>query len=218
MDRLRRNTEVRLCTVDVVPPEFETFLIPAHPPGVPRVVHHPGNRLPFPGFPIGCRVDRGTRSPFAVAVPLEEVDLAVRLRILVDGPERRPQAGVQTVEFDPRFPGGVDRAPPVAAQLACEVLVTLAGGLQDQVGISVEENVPSAVDPVYRREDVVLPGLGRPFREVGALAGRSVEFVVEDVSTGRAGGRGRCSRGQMGEPKPPGAASRPPAPPAPSSS
>src|ERR1700733_3610877 len=103
-------------------------------------------------------MDGRTRSPFAVAVPLEEIDLAVRLRIFVDGPKRRPQARVQAVEFDPGFPGGPDRATPIAAQFSGEVLVALTGGLEDQVGISVEKNIAGAVCAVDRWIYVVLPG------------------------------------------------------------
>ena len=36
---------------------------------------------------------RRARCPFAVAVPLEDVDLAVGQWVLVDAPERGPQAG-----------------------------------------------------------------------------------------------------------------------------
>ena len=75
-------------------------------------------------------------------------------------------------------------------------------GLQDKIGIPIEENVSGAVYPIDRREHVVLPGLRRPLRQIGALAGRSVELVVENVAPGR--GIGRRRRGRSGEPRLPG--------------
>src|SRR6185437_1069874 len=123
VDGLRRNFEV-LCTVAR---ELKTVGIPTHLPGVPRAVHQSRDRFPFPGFPVGRRMDRASRGPLAVAVPLEDVHLAVRLRILVDCPERRPQAGEQAVQLYPGLPGSSDVAPPIAAQLAAEVLIVFFG-------------------------------------------------------------------------------------------
>src|SRR6202012_4386178 len=125
--------------------EFEPVRLPTHLPDVPAAVDQPGNRLAFPGLAVGRRVHRGSGRPLAVSVPLEDVDLAVRQRILVDRPERRPQAGEQAVEFDPRFPGGADHAPPVAAQLAAVVGAHLLGGTQHEIGIAVLEYVAAVV-------------------------------------------------------------------------
>src|SRR6202011_5212449 len=102
---LRRHTEVRFRTVNVVPPELETVLVPPHSPVVPPAVDQFGDRSPFPGFPVECRVDRGSGRPTPVAVPLENVDFAVRHRILIDRPERGPGTGGQAVQLYPRFPG-----------------------------------------------------------------------------------------------------------------
>src|SRR6478609_4802625 len=66
----RRHTEVRFGAVNVVPPEFETVLVPPHSPGVPPAVDQSGDRFPFPGFPVGCCVDSGSRCPGPVAVVL----------------------------------------------------------------------------------------------------------------------------------------------------
>ena len=64
----------------------------------------PGIDLPSQVLPLDAAWTVVPGAHCAVAVPLEDVDLAVGQRILVHRPERRPGAGGQAVEFDSRFP------------------------------------------------------------------------------------------------------------------
>ena len=96
-----------------------------------------------------------------------------------------------------------------------EIFTVFSGRLQNQVGIPVQEDVSGAVYPIDRREHVVLPGLRRPLGQIGALAGGSVELVVENVAPGRGVRAAPPAGPEMGEPKLPGETSRPPVRPAP---
>src|SRR6185312_9123340 len=106
-DGMRRNIEVWLRAVDVVLPEAHAGLIPLHSPRVPRVVEREMVSRPFGA--VRFRVDGGSRSPGAVAVPLEDVNLTLSI---TGQPPGGPATGSEAVEFDPGLPGGADAPFP----------------------------------------------------------------------------------------------------------
>ena len=166
--RLRRHTEVRFRTVNVVPPELETVLVPSafascatRRRPIRRSISLPmfSRWMPRgPWFPEANSRCRTTRK-----CPLRRQG-----RILVHRPERGPGTGGQAVQLYPGFPGVANEAPPVASQFAAEVVAVFLGGKEDEIGVAVEEDVSPivAVLPRDRRQDVVLPALHCPLRRI----------------------------------------------------
>src|SRR5882757_7333194 len=129
----RRNIEVRLRAVDVVQPEAHACVIPLDPPRVPPAVRCDGVADVF--STVQFCVDGGSRSPAAVAVPLHDVDFAAVDGAVVGEVPRRPAAGSEAVQLDPGFPGGADRCPVLAEELAAEICVAVLSGADDEVGL-----------------------------------------------------------------------------------
>src|SRR6478736_4202796 len=116
-ERIRRNTEVRLRAVGVVLPEAHACVIPLASPRVPRVVD---------GNPVAhvFTADHG---------------------VVISHVPGGPAAGGETVQLYPRFPGVADASPPVPEELAAVVGVAVLCGVEDEVGLTVDEHVSAIV-------------------------------------------------------------------------
>src|ERR1700752_5136774 len=114
-------------------------------------------------------MDCGSPRPGPVAVPLEKVDFAVRERGRIQGPERGPGPGSETVELYPGFPGVAHGSPKVALNFAAEVVAVFFRGAEDEIGVAVEEHVAAiiAVVVLNRRVDVLTPVKHEPLRRIG---------------------------------------------------
>src|ERR1700744_5791223 len=129
-----------MCAVDPVFPEANAGCVPLASPGVPAAVHRDVVGLPFAA--VGFRVNGGGRRPAAVAVPLDDIDLAL---VLISQPVGGPAAGGEAIELDPRFPGVADAASPEALDLAAVERGAIFRSLENQVRLAIHEDVAAIV-------------------------------------------------------------------------
>src|SRR5215203_1794612 len=90
-------------------------------------------------------MDRSSRCPVAVAVPLHDVDFAAVDRAVVGHVPGGPTTRGEAVQLHPGFPGVADAAPPLPEELAAVVGVAVLGSAEDKVGLAVEEHVSTIV-------------------------------------------------------------------------
>src|ERR1700759_811654 len=138
--RVRGNVEIGLRALDPVFPEADAGCVPLASPGVPTAVQRDIVGLPFAA--VGFRMHGGGRWPAAVAVPLDDVDLAL---VLISQPVGGPAAGSEAFELDPCLPGVADPASPEALDLAAVKGGAIFRGPKNQVRLAIDKDVAAIV-------------------------------------------------------------------------
>ena len=141
--------------------------------------------LPSQVFPLDAAWTVVPGGQFTVAVPLEDVDFAVRAGILVHRPERGPEAGRHAIEFDPGFPSVADQPRQLPRSLPLKYWSPSRVARRTRLELPSRNTFrrSSRYMPHDRREHVVLPVLHNPVRRIGSCTGRAVELVLENVGS-----------------------------------